>query len=156
MDWFALTASPLELIGRASAMYWALFLLFRFFLRRDIGAVGMGDFLFVVLVGDAAQNAMLGEHFGVADGFVVIGTLAAWNGLLDVLTYHVRWFERLATPGRLILFAKGQLLRRNMRREFITEEELRAKLHEHGLTSFAQVKVIYLEGNGELAFIKAG
>ena len=49
----ALSVSPVELIVRGSLMYWALFLLFRFILRRDAGSVGVTDFLLVVLLGDA-------------------------------------------------------------------------------------------------------
>ncbi|PZR06626.1 MAG: DUF421 domain-containing protein [Archangium gephyra] len=137
-------------------MYWALFLLFRLVLRRDVGAVGMSDFLFVVLVGDATQNAMSGDHYGVADGLVVVGTLATWNQLTDVLSYHVPFIEKLMKPRRLLLFAHGQLNRRNMRREFITMDELRTKLHEEGLKDFNEAERIWLESNGELAVIKKG
>lgn len=153
MEWFHLSASPWELIARASLMYWALFLLFRFVLRRDVGSVGMGDFLFVVLVGDAAQNAMSGDHFGVADGFVVVGTLAVWNQLIDVATYYFPWVEKIAKPSRLVLWSNGKLNRRNMRREFITIDELRTKIHEEGLESFDQAEKIFMESNGEIAVI---
>ena len=48
VDWqalFSLSMSPLELIVRGSAMYWFLFLIFRFLLKRDVGAVGIADVL---------------------------------------------------------------------------------------------------------------
>lgn len=153
-DWFHLSASPWELIARASIMYWSLFVLFRLVLRRDVGSVGMSDFLFVVLVGDAAQNAMSGDHFGVADGMVVVGTLATWNHLTDMLTYHFPWVEKLAKPRRLELWAHGRVNRRNMRREYVTMDELKTKLHEEGVSSFEDVDRIFLESNGELAVIK--
>lgn len=155
MTWLVLSASPWELVARATLVYWALFLLFRFVLQRDAGAgVGMGDFLFVVIVGDAAQNAMTGDHFGVADGVVVVATLAAWNVAMDVAAYRFKWFERFTTPRRLSLLTNGRLNRRNMRREFITEDELRTKLHEAGLKSFEEAKDIFLESDGEIAVIK--
>jgi uncharacterized membrane protein YcaP (DUF421 family) len=155
MSWLALSVSPWELIARATIVFWALFLLFRFVLQRDAGAgIGMGDFLFVVIVGDAAQNAMTGESYGVADGMVVIATLAAWNIAMDAAAYRFKWFERFTTPPRRSLLRNGRLNRRNMRREFITEDELRTKLHEAGLTSFEEVKQIFLESDGEIAVIK--
>ena len=57
VDWqslFTLSMSPLELIVRGSAVYWFLFLIFRFLLKRDVGAVGIADVLLLVLVADAA------------------------------------------------------------------------------------------------------
>jgi len=52
-DLFAFHVSPVELIVRGTLMYWFLFLIFRFVLRRDAGAVGIADMLLVVLVADA-------------------------------------------------------------------------------------------------------
>ena len=67
-DLLAFSVSPAEIMVRGTLMYWFLFLLFRFLLRRDIGTVGIGDFLFVVIVADASQNAMSGDAKSVADG----------------------------------------------------------------------------------------
>ena len=90
VDWgelFGLSMPALELVIRGSATYWFLFLLFRFVLRRDIGSIGITDVLFVVIIADAAQNAMAGEYKSITDGFILIATIAAWNVLLDWLNF---------------------------------------------------------------------
>jgi len=127
---------------------------FRFILRRDAGSVGLTDFLFVVLLGDASQNAMIGEGTSTADGLVLVGTLVFWNYGLDVLGYRFRAVERFMAPPRRCLVRDGRLLRRQMRREFITTEELMMKVREGGLEDLSRIKAIYLEGNGELSVIK--
>jgi uncharacterized membrane protein YcaP (DUF421 family) len=43
---------------------------------------------------------------------------------------------------------------RNMRREYITREELEEKLREQGISKLADVKVAYLEGDGQISVIK--
>lgn len=58
---FVFSVSPLELILRGTLMYWFLFMVFRFVLKGDVGSLSVGDFLFVVILGDAAQNAMIGS-----------------------------------------------------------------------------------------------
>ena len=55
---FELTVHPAELVLRGTLMYWFLFLLLRFVLRRDIGSIGIADVLLLVVIADAAQNAM--------------------------------------------------------------------------------------------------
>src|SRR5690348_3994868 len=111
---FAIHVSPIELVVRGSLVYWFLFLVFRFILRRDVGAVGIADILFLVIVADASQNAMAGEYSTVSEGAILVGTFVAWNWLLDFLSYHYRWARRLAEPARLQLVRDGVALRRNM------------------------------------------
>lgn len=44
-------------------------------------------------------------------------------------------------------------MRQNMKKELITEEELRALLREQGVEDFTQVRRCYLEGDGRLSVI---
>lgn len=148
------TVSPLQLFVRGTIMFWFLFLIFRFILRRDVGSASITDFLFVVILGDAAQNAMIGEATSVSDGMVLIMTLVFWNYLIDFLTYRFPHFERMISAKRLCLVMKGKMLRRNMRKEFITTEELNEKLREAGLEDISQVKFMYMESDGEISIIK--
>ena len=80
---FAFSLSPLEIVLRGSAVYWFLFLLLRFVLRRDGGSLGIADILLLVLIADASQNAMAGEYKSIADGFLLVATIAGWNWAVD-------------------------------------------------------------------------
>ena len=150
-----LTIPPLELVLRGTLMYWFLFLIIRFVLRRDVGEVGVSDFLFVVILGDAAQNAMIGDGSSVADGMLLIGTLVAWNFSLDWLGFRIPAVKRFVSGEKMCLVRDGALQRRAMRREYITEEEILAKLREEGLEGLAQVKTMYLEADGQISVVKA-
>lgn len=153
---FAFTVSPLQLMLRGTLMYWFLFVVFRFVLRRDIGALGVSDFLFVVILGDAAQNAMIGGATSTTDGMVLIATLVFWSYLLDFLSFRFPAVQRFTSAHRVCLVHDGKMVRRNMRREFITDEELAAKIRQEGVDDIAQVKRMYLEGDGEISLIKQG
>ncbi len=151
---FGLSMPALELVLRGSAIYWFLFAIFRLLIRRDVGSVGIADLLIVVLVADAAQNGMAGEYKSVTDGIVLISTLVAWNMLLDWLSFRFRIFRRLLEPQPLRLVKDGQLLLRNMRREFISEDELWAQLRQEGVDRLDQVKAVYLEADGNFSVIR--
>ena len=58
---FEFHVSAWELFVRGSLIYWFLFLLFRFVLRRDAGSMGIADILLVVLIADASQNGCPGS-----------------------------------------------------------------------------------------------
>jgi uncharacterized membrane protein YcaP (DUF421 family) len=150
---FSLTVSPLELILRGTLLYWFLFIVLRFILRRDVGSLGVSDFLFVVILGDAAQNGMIGSATSVTDGMVLIGTLVFWSYMLDFMSFHVPVIQRFTAAQRLCLVRDGKLQRRNMRREFITDEEVKAKIRQEGVEDLATVKRVYLEADGEMSVI---
>lgn len=155
MDAFTLQLHPLELVLRGSAMYWFLFLLFRFVLRRDAGTVGIADILLLVLIADASQNAMAGGYQSVPDGIVLVATIAGWNWLLDWGSYRNHWVRRLAEPPPLVLVRRGRMVRRNLQREYITVPELMACLRESGVDKLADVKVARMEPDGHISVIRA-
>lgn len=148
------TVSPLELMLRGTLMYWFLFVVFRFVLRRDVGALGLSDFLFVVLLGDAAQNGMIGSATSAIDGMVLIGTLVFWSYMLDLMSFRFTLVRRFTAAPRLCLVRNGKLLRKNMRRESITDEELNAKIRQEGVEDISSVKLMYLEADGEISVIR--
>lgn len=153
-DWdalFGIRTPLLELVVRGTVMYWMLFLLFRFVLRRDAGAVGIADLLFVVVIADAAQNAFAGEYTSITEGLALVATLAVWNMLLDWLGFRFRFFERLADPPPRLLVRNGALIARNLRSEWITRDELMAKLREQGIEDLSAVRWAYMESDGRIS-----
>src|SRR5688572_25946632 len=86
VDWnkiFIPDTPLLEIFVRGSIMYLALFFVLRFVLKRQAGSVGITDLLVVVLMADAAQNAMADDYKSLPDGLALIGTLVFWNYTLE-------------------------------------------------------------------------
>ena len=151
---FELTLSPLELVLRGTVMYLGLVLTFRFILRRDVGSLGIPDVLFIVIIADAAQNAMSGEYKSIADGIVLVATLVFWNVALDWLAFRSRAMRRFIEPPSLPVIRDGKWVRRNLKREWITTEEVLSKLHERGIDRISQVKIARLEPDGDIGVIR--
>jgi uncharacterized membrane protein YcaP (DUF421 family) len=157
IDWDEIihfSMSPIEIIIRGTLMYFFLFLVLRFVLRRDVGSVGIGDFLFIVIVADASQNGMSGDAKTIPDAIVLVTTLLVWNYLLDMGSYYFPWFANFAEPPPITLVENGKFKLRNMRREYITKAEILAKLREHEITDVSAVKKMCLERDGEISVIK--
>jgi uncharacterized membrane protein YcaP (DUF421 family) len=157
VDWselFGVSISPLELFVRGSTIYWFIFLIFRVVLRREVGALGIADVLVIVLIADASQNAMAGEYRSITDGMVLISTIVFWNVVVDWAAYRSPRLSRLLEPTPLVLVDHGRMLRANMRREFLTPEELHSKLREKGVDDISQVKRAVLETDGEISVVR--
>lgn len=155
-DWlsvFQLETALLELIVRGSVLYLCILIFMRFMPRRTGGELATMDLIFVVLIADAASNA-LGDYTTVADGIVLITTLMTWNYVINAVSYYSPFIERLVSSPPLQIVRDGRILHRNMRREFITEEELMGHLREHGIDDINDVKVAYVEGEGKISAIR--
>jgi uncharacterized membrane protein YcaP (DUF421 family) len=150
---FTFSVSPLELFIRGSLIYLFIFIMMRI-LRRDPGTVGIADLLMVVLIADASQNAMAGEYHSVLDGLVLIVTIVFWNYLLDWLTLRSRAVERFTYPQPIPLIQNGQMQQEQMRKQFVTPEQLMSMLRQHGVDELSRVKAAFLEGSGHVSIIE--
>ncbi|WP_334107733.1 DUF421 domain-containing protein [Methylobacillus sp.] len=154
MEIFTFSVSPWEIVVRGTVMFWLLFLIFRFVLRRDVGSLGIGDFLFVVIVADASQNAMSGDSKTISDGALLVFVLLVWNLVFDYAGYRFPMIRRFTESSSLLLVKRGQIQWHNLRREWITREELMAKLREEGLENMDEVKEMRLEPDGRISVIR--
>jgi uncharacterized membrane protein YcaP (DUF421 family) len=141
-----------EIFVRGTVVYLFLFALLRV-VRREAGALGISDLLVVVLIADAAQNAMSSEYKSITEGLVLVATIAFWDYFLDWLGYRFPAVRRLLRPAPLPLIKDGRIQHRNMRQEMITEEELMGQLREQGVENVEEVKKSYMEADGHISVI---
>jgi uncharacterized membrane protein YcaP (DUF421 family) len=155
IDWktaFVPTIHLAEIFLRGSLIYLALFFALRF-LRRQAGGLSIADLLVVVLVADAAQNAMASEYKSITEGLLLVATIMFWDFVIDWFGHRFPRWEWLIRPGPLPLVKDGRVLWRNMRREMVTEEELMSQVRQQGAKDITQVKEAYLEGDGRISVI---
>jgi uncharacterized membrane protein YcaP (DUF421 family) len=156
IDWYKLfvpSVSLAESFLRGTIVYLALFSVLRFLPNRQVGAVGIADLLVVILFANAAQNALATDYTSVTDGLFLIGTIIGWSYALNWLGYKFRPIQRILTPPPLTLVKNGQMLRRNMRRELITEDELMLQLRKQGIDSLKYVQKAFMEADGSISVI---
>jgi len=87
--------SLVETFVRGTIVYFSILLLLRVILKREAGTVGMADMLLVVLIADAAQNAMAGEYKSISNGVLLVATLILWNFIVDWLAYRFKSVDKL-------------------------------------------------------------
>lgn len=142
-----------EIILRGTIIYLFLFVVLRF-LRRGAGAIGISDLLVVVLIADAAQNAMGAEYKSVTEGIALVLTIVGWDYFFDWVGFRFPSIGRILRPRALLLIKNGRLQTRNLRKEMITEEELIGELREQGVENVEDVKYSYMESDGHISVVK--
>src|SRR5690606_29595002 len=116
-------------------------------------SVSISDLLLVVLIADASAGALTTESQGMADSLVLVSTIIFWSYAIDWLGFHFPVMQRLFYPPPLMLVKDGKMLRRNMRQELITVEELMTTLRHQGVERIEDVKVACMEGDGRISVV---
>lgn len=157
VDWHRILAPDiplLEIFIRGTAMYLGLFVLFRIALKREVGSMGITDLLVVVVIADAAQNGMAGEYHSISDGLILSGVIIFWSHALEWLSFRFTFLRPLLSPPPVPLIKNGKLIKKNMRRELMTEEDVLSQLRQQGVEKVEDVKEAMLEEDGHFSVVR--
>lgn len=154
LELFVIDTPVIEIFIRGTLMYLGVFLILRVILKREVGSVGIPDLLMVTFIADAAQNGMAGEYRTISSGLILVFTLVFWNFVLDWLSSRFQWFEKITCASPVCLVRHGRIQVKNMRSVSISRTELMALLRKEGVDKLSELKMVYLEGDGEISVIK--
>ena len=99
-------------------------------------------------------NGISDNFQSIGESIILVCTILFWSTLIEWLQSRYPAFERLVRDPKLKLIENGRMLRRNMREEFVSVEELMAELREQGLEDCRDVKAAYMEANGNISVIR--
>jgi len=146
--------SLLETVVRGIVMYLSIFVLLRVILRGRTSGVTVSDLLVLVMISDAAQNAMASTYLSLTNGIVLVATIVVTSATMDWLAFRYPSIRRFVHPEHKPLIIDGRLIRKTLNEELMTEGDLLTQLRLNGLEDPSEVKAAYLEGNGEISVIK--
>ncbi len=151
----ALLQTPLwEIAARGTVVYFAIALLFRLIPKRQTGTLAPNDMIALVIIGSLAADAIMGEAATLLDLLLMIAVIISWDYLFNLAEYHFPRFRGIAQDSPTLLIHKGVLLRENLRKEKLTEQELTANLRKNGIVDITKVKQAILEVDGQISVVE--
>jgi uncharacterized membrane protein YcaP (DUF421 family) len=144
----------MESVLRAAAIYAFLLLLFRVTGKRSLAQITAFDFVLLLIIGEATQQALLGNDFSVINAFVVIGTLMFLELGLSLLKGWVPKLDPVLDSTPLVVVENGKLLEDRIANERVDLNDVLAAARErHGLERLDQIKFAVLERSGGISII---
>ena len=144
----------MESVLRAVAIYLFLLLIFRLTGKRSLAQITAFDFVLLLIIGEATQQALLGDDFSVVNACIVIGTLMFLELGLSLVK---GWWPRLdpiLESMPVVVVENGRLLKDRSARERVDLGDVLAAARElHGLERLDQVKYAVLERSGGLTIV---
>jgi uncharacterized membrane protein YcaP (DUF421 family) len=152
-DLFVPGTSLVEKIVRPVAVYIFLIVILRVGGRRELGQLNAFDLVVLLTLANAVQNAIIGDDNSLIGGFVGGATLVLLNLGVNWYLYRHPTFDRHIEGEPVLLVKDGQLVRENLQRELITEEELLAAIHRQGVDHFEACAEVILEASGTITVL---
>ncbi|HJR94946.1 MAG TPA: YetF domain-containing protein [Gaiellaceae bacterium] len=143
----------MDLVLRALVAFVFVLLLTRVVGRRELASLQPFDLILLVMIGDLVQQGVTQNDFSIT-GMLLVGSTI---GLLAVLVSWTSFrFPRLrpVLDGEpVIVVQDGEPVRKNLSRNRLTLDELRAAARQEQIASLEDVQWAVLETSGRISFI---
>jgi uncharacterized membrane protein YcaP (DUF421 family) len=133
--------------------YSALVVLLRVSGKRTLTKLNVFDFVFVVALGSTLATTILSPGVTLAEGVLALVALIALQVLLSWLCTKSHGMDRIINGEPALLLYRGRFLRGAMKRERVTEEEVRAAVRNRGLAALDGVESVVLETDGTFSVV---
>jgi uncharacterized membrane protein YcaP (DUF421 family) len=144
----------MDSVIRATVVYAFLLLVLRLAGKRTLAQVTSFDFVLLLIISEATQQAMIGEDNSMMNAAILIVTLVGLNILMSVLKQRSRFIERLLEDIPLVIVADGKPLTARMDKARVdVDDVLDAARESHGLEHLSQIKHAILERSGKISII---
>lgn len=142
-----------DIVVRTAAVYLVIVLGLLILGKKELSQISVTDLVFILLISNAVQNAMVGDNTTLSGGLVAAGVLFLLNFTFRRLNYTSKSLRKIIEGEPVLLIYEGKLQSRNLEKESITEEELMAALREHGVDRVEEVKLAMLEIDGNISVV---
>jgi len=143
----------LKIVLSSLGVYLFIILAIRLFGKKELAQLSVIDLVFILLISNSVQNAMVGSDSSLSGGIVAATTLFVVNYLFKFLLYRFPKFSNIVQGTDLMLIYKGQLNEANLAKARITREELVEAVREHGVSEIREVDLAVLEVDGNISII---
>lgn len=143
----------LEIVLRSGIIYLFIVLAIRLFGKREVTQLSIIDLVFILLISNAVQNAMVGSNTTLLGGVVAAASLFAIHNLLEVLFFKSRRFSELIQGDPLMLIYQGKILTKHLQKARLSTGDLEAAVREHGVKEIKDVDLAVLEVDGAISVL---
>ena len=144
----------MDSVLRAAAVYAFLLLIFRLTGKRSLAQITAFDFVLLLIIGEATQQALLGNDFSIINAWVVIGTLMFLELALSFVKEKWPELDPVLESTPIVIVENGKLLQDRTRHERVDLNDVLAAAREHhGLERLDQIKFAVLERSGGISIV---
>jgi uncharacterized membrane protein YcaP (DUF421 family) len=144
----------MELVIRATVIYWFLWLIVRGSGKRSLAELTPLDLLLIVVLGDFVQQGVTQEDMSMTGAILAVSVFVMWTVAADALSRRSRRASRVLASPPVVIVKGGMPLMDQLQRERMTLEELKEAARIKGYANLSDIDFCVLESDGEFSFIR--
>jgi len=148
-----LSNNYVRIIFSTLVIYLFIVIAIRLFGKKELAQLSVVDMVFILLISNAVQNAMVGPDSSLSGGLVAASTLFVVNYIFKKLQYQFPKLGKLIEGDAIMLIYKGKVIDDHLRKAQITVDELLEAVREHGVPTVKEVDLAILEVDGNISVL---
>ena len=141
-------------IIRAIIVFVFVLIMLRLGGKRQIGQMGTGEFVAILLISNAVQNSMNGGDNSITGGMILSIVIISLSVFVAYITYKSKKIENIIQGSPTLLIHKGRILHKHLEKELLNIHELRVLLRKQGIHNLDEIGEAVLESDGYISVIK--
>lgn len=144
----------METVIRGLAIFFFLLIVMRIAGKRSLAQITTFDFVLLLIIAEAVQQAMLGQDYSVTNALLLVVTLVAADIGLSLLQQRWPFLGKFLDGVPLVIVEDGKPLKQRMQRARVDDQEILTAAREiHGIERMDQIKYAVLERSGGISII---
>jgi uncharacterized membrane protein YcaP (DUF421 family) len=144
----------MEPVLRAVGIYVFMLIVFRFAGKRSLSEMSNFEFVLLLIIGESAQQAVLGKDYSLTNAYLVILTLTGLQISLSIWKQRSERVKRWLDGLPVVIVEDGRPLKERMDKLRVGEDSvLEAARELQGLERMDQIKYAVMESTGTITII---
>ena len=144
----------MEIIARASVVFWLVFLLSRGMKRRSLADMAPFEMVLLVVLGDIIQQGTMQQDYSVTGAFLALAAFGFWITFLTYVTYRWTRARRFIEGVPIVLVADGKPIDAALKVEHMPLEEVVEAARQQGCDDISKIRLAVLEVSGKISIIQ--
>ena len=143
----------LIIAGKSVTIYLFIVVAIRFFGKKELAQLSVVDLVFILLISNSVQNAMVGNDSSLQGGVAAALGLFICNYIFKFFINRSKKFSNIIQGEKIVLIQEGVVLQMGMKHAMMSVDELERAIREHGVTGIDKVDLAVLEVDGNISIL---
>lgn len=143
----------LNIALKSIAVYAFIVAAIRVFGKKEFAQLSIIDLVFILLISNSVQNAMVGADSSLEGGLVAAFSLFLMNYVFKKISLFSKAFSKAIEGEPIMLIYQGEVKLDGLKKAQISIDQLNAVVREHGVGSVELVNLAIFEVDGNISVL---
>ena len=143
----------LNIALKSIAVYVFIVAAIRVFGKKEFAQLSIIDLVFILLISNSVQNAMVGADSSLEGGLVAAFSLFLMNYVFKKISLFSKGFSKAIEGEPIMLIYQGEVKLGGLEKAQISVDQLNAVVREHGVESVELVNLAMFEVDGNISVL---